>query len=206
MRCCHEEPSCLRKPRIKEKQVCAEDRCIIISFSTGCKDLNFYVWALSVIGLGNAIRSSVRGAPGSAARSCPVNCINMKCRCIIDETIATFTVRVHVCARTGRMYNARVRECARTPVTASNTFLCAFSHNSAVYDDLFLPFCLVLDYLGTYACFLFLCVEFYIYISGCNETVTAACCFICTGMLVCFMWNSVVCVCVRGGFEERQNF
>lgn len=70
--------------------------------------------AVSVIGLCNAIRSvSVRRAQAtstvSIARSCPVNCINMKCQCIIDETIATFTV----CARVDRAYNACVRACVR---------------------------------------------------------------------------------------------
>ena len=87
---------------------------ILISFSPGRRDFElffFYVRAVSVMGLCEAAGSvcaGLSGSPVSVARSCPVNCINMKFRCIIDEATATFTVGAR--APIGRIMPARVRE------------------------------------------------------------------------------------------------
>ena len=84
---------------------------------------------------------------------CPVNCINMKCRCIIDETVATFTVCAPVCALADRACNV----CVRARVTVC-MYVCCQSNQTPLLPpdrlilrsgaaDLFESFYLVSEYL-----------------------------------------------------------
>lgn len=140
--------------------------------------MNARVWALSVIGLCTRLR---RASTLAIARSCPVNCINMKCRCIIDETIATFTVCAHMCACAGLTVHARL--CCQPNTSAS-----AISHNSAVWwlifvflccvglswRFLFVCCCLVFTFLLFNLSFIYVCVGFFFLFW---DFITSSCAF-----------------------------